>query len=73
MKVIQHDRIYKTSDEIAFIRDLCRGIHSDSLESRIRLLIGYNKSIEQRDNWENLDQAAIMEFLDKEIEAEARA
>ena len=72
MKTIQHDRIYRTADEIEFIRDLGRGIHSPLQGSRIKFLLLCRESIERRDNWENLDQVAITEFLNKAIKEEAR-
>lgn len=64
-KQTPESQIWHTEDEIRFLRDLGKGIHSDGvLMSREQLLQNYERSIKDR-RWDNnIDLSLIKDYLE---------
>lgn len=64
--------IWRTADELAFIRGLGfhRGALSRTPTGRLNLLQGYREACTQRTDWDDLDDDEISVFLMRSIEVE---
>lgn len=63
-KRVQRERVYATQDEIAFLKELGRGM---APMARVKLLKRYRATLTMRKRWGKLDPEIIEAYLNLEI------